>query len=489
LKIDITPRDDHQVKVTVEVDDESLSEAMHRAARQIAKRVKIPGFRPGKAPYAVIIRQVGESTVLEQAIEIWVDQNYPKIIEESGIKAYGSGSLESISNLNPPVLDFVVPLAAEVSLGDYHSISKPYEPREITEEDIDQFIENLRTSQAVIEPVEREVQSGDQVTVILSGLKKNIDEGQNPVLVPERSHTVVIQEERKQGDEWPFDGFSKQLIGLSINNEINLAHTFPDDYHFESLRGVEATYRVVVQEVKSRTVPELNDEFATTLGDFTTVEALRAEVHSSLEQQATTEYNETYDDTILDQLVEMSVFKYPPQMLEDEQQSVIKNFTRRLEQQGNTLDLYLKARSITMKEFEDEIRPIAEARLKHALALIELAKAENIEVTADQLESETTRTMNMLVQSMNETEARRLSDERVVNNIASNIMVEMMTSRSMERFREIASGKYVPNAPELSEATAEIPATDEIAATDEIDSPELAPVIETDTNTTVEGEL
>lgn len=480
MKIDITPRDDHQAKLTVEVDSESLSEAMQRAARQIARRVKIPGFRPGKAPYAVIVRQVGEPAVLEQAIEIWVDQNYAKVIEESGINPYGPGSLENISSLTPPVLEFLVPLAAEVNLGDYRAISRPYEPKEITEEDVDEFIENLRTGQAVIEPVEREIQVGDQVTVNLIGKRKNVEEGQNPILVPERSHTVVVQDdEQSRAGEWPFQGFSKQLIGLSAGDEINPTHTFPDDYYFESMRGVEAEYKITIQEVKSRTLPEVDDEFATTLGEFDTVEALRKEVRSSLEQQSISEYNETYDEAILDELVEVSTFKYPPQMISDEQQSLVSSFRRRLEQQGNSLDLYLKARSMSMKDFEEEVRPAAENRMKHTLALIELAKLENIEVTPDQVQTETTRTMSILAQSMDEKEARRLSDERMVKNIASNIMVDMLVSQSRERFRSIANGRYpTPESTEPGDGTEKIKPTDE----------QLISESETASSTIIEGE-
>ena len=154
MKIDSMPLEDHEVKLTVEVDPESFESSKRRAARKLSKRAKIPGFRPGKAPYPVIVRHIGESVILEEAVEITIEDIYPKVIEETEIKPYGPGALEGIPEMDPPTFEFIVPLRATVDLGDYHSIRRPYELKKITDEDVEDVINNLREQQAVIEPVD-----------------------------------------------------------------------------------------------------------------------------------------------------------------------------------------------------------------------------------------------------------------------------------------------------------------------------------------------
>jgi trigger factor len=176
LKIDKQFTEDHQAKLTVELEPQNLEEAKHRAARKIAQKVKIPGFRPGKAPYPVVLRTVGEAAVLDEAMEILVNERYPKIIEESGIQPYGPGSLENIQKLDPPTLEFLVPLDAEVTLSDYHALRFPYELKPITEEEVDQTIEDLQDRMAVLEPVDRPAQEGDQVFIHLSSERKEVNQ-------------------------------------------------------------------------------------------------------------------------------------------------------------------------------------------------------------------------------------------------------------------------------------------------------------------------
>jgi trigger factor len=146
LKIDTQTTEDHQVKLRVEVEPEQLETAKRRAARQIAKKAKIPGFRPGKAPYHIIERFAGEAAILEDAMDILVQDVYPKALDEIDIKPFGPGTLENIASTDPPVFEFVVPLEAEIELGDYHSLRLPYELKEVTDQDVEKVLENIRAA-------------------------------------------------------------------------------------------------------------------------------------------------------------------------------------------------------------------------------------------------------------------------------------------------------------------------------------------------------
>lgn len=441
MKIEKEFRDDHQVKLTVEVESERLEEMKRRAAAKISRKVKLPGFRPGKAPYAVIVRQVGEASIIEEAIESLVEEIYPQVIKEAEIKAFGPGQLENVASMEPLILEFLIPLEAEVVLGDYHSIQKPYEPGEVTEEEIQDVIRDIRDRQAVIEPVERPVQAGDLVSVLISSSRLNPEEGQDPVVMRERSYPIIIPAEGETpADEWPFPGFSDHLIGLARGDEKDLEFTYPEDSAMESLRGISVVFHLKVENVKARTLPDVDDELARSLGEFETLEEMQEQIRESLEKERIQGYNQDYDDEIINQAVEMSVFKYPPQMLEQEIDEVIHNLEHRLEHQNMTLDLYLKSRSLEMDAFREEIKPIAEKRLKHSLFLVEFGKTEEIKIEPEELEKEAVGALNYLQQTMDEKEARKLSDRMVQSNIINSVFAELITSKSIRHFRKLAGG-------------------------------------------------
>ena len=489
MKIETEIQEDHQAKLTVEVESELMDDMKRRAARKIARRVKIPGFRPGKAPYQVIIRQVGEGAVVEEALEMLVDDIYPKALEEAKINPYGPGTLEKVDSPDHPILEFVVPLEAEVTLGDYRSLHRPYEPVEVTEEDIDDVIQNLRERQALIEPVERPANQGDLVTTRISATRKNIEEDQDPVLIRERSVPIVVREagilkssetesedadNEKDPEEWPFPGFSNYLVGMSANEEKTVDYTYPEDSEIEGFRGIEAVFNITVETVKSRNLPDLDDDFVSSLGDYENLEALRSAIRTSLKDQAEQRYNESYDEQILDSAIEQTKYKYPPQMLEDEIDNIVKDVTRNLEQQGLDMDLYLKTRDLDMDGLREELKPTAEKRLKRDLFLFEMAQAEKLSVEEEELETEASSTMDYLTRVLPDKEARKLAKKDVYSNLVGNIMVDLLSRKAMDRFRAICKGELEPEedtSTEESETEDQVDQVkEEVASTEDVDA-------------------
>jgi trigger factor len=473
LKIDTTTLENHQVKLTVEVEPETLESAKHRAARQIAKKTKIPGFRPGKAPYPVIVRQVGEATVLEEAIDLLVQDVYPKAVDEAGIHPYGPGKLENVASMEPPKFEFVIPLEAEVELGDFHSIRRPYEPAPVTDKQVEDVIEDLRDRQAILEPVTRPAQEGDIVYVRIDGQRVDPDEGEDANLVTERSIPILItpvkasadeDDEDDSPEEWPFSGFSRNLIGLSLGDEKTVNHQFSEDSSYEALRGKEAVFHYVVEDIKSRTLPELTDDFAMTVGDFENVDALHTEILKELEQRAQEEYNQDYDEAIIEEAINQASIKYPPEMLEREIDYVIENMVNRLEQQKVDLDLYLKSRQMQMDDLREEARPVAEKRLRQMLVLSKIAAEEGLEVEPDELQNETMRTVDSLYRVMPKKEARKLNQQRVLNNLVGNIMADLLTQKAMKHLRDSSRGILEAQAEELAEPAAEPTAEQQVEA-------------------------
>jgi trigger factor len=484
LKIESTALENHQVKLTVEVEPDTLESAKHRAARQIAKKTKIPGFRPGKAPYPVILRQVGEAAILEEAIDLLVQDVYPKAIDEAGVHPYGPGKLENVASMDPPKFEFVIPLEADVELGDFHSIRRPYEPKPVTEKQVDEVVRDLRDRQAILEPVDRPAQEGDVVYLRISGQRVDPEEGEDANLVSERSIPIIINpvesksEEDEEGstpDEWPFPGFSRNLIGLSVGDEKTVNHQFSEDSSYEALRGKEAVFQFAVEDIKSRTLPELNDDFAMTVGDFENVDGLRAEIRKELEQRAEEEYNQDYDEAVIEEAVSQSSIKYPPEMLEREIDYVIENLESRLEQQKVDLDLYLKSRQMEMSGLREEARPVAEKRLRQMLVLSKIASVEGIEVEQGELQNETMRTVDNLYRIMPKKEARKLNQPRVLNNLVGNIMADLLTQKAMKHLRDSSRGVLAEQAEEQTAAEAETAAEPQEQASE---APEAAAVVE-----------
>lgn len=459
MKIDIQPLEDHQVKLTAEISPEPLEQAKRRAAREIARKTKIPGFRPGKAPYAIVQRFVGEETILDEGLEILIRDIYPKIIEEAGIQPYGPGKFENVASLDPLRLEFTIPLMAEIQLGDYRSIRFPYEAREISDQEVDEFIERLRQRKAVEEPVERPAQPGDRVELRLQGRRLQPKEGENPTLVQERAYSTILAEEGADDSlAWPFPGFSRQLIGLSAGETKTLTHTFSEDSEFEALRGEPAEFVVTVEQVKERRLPEADGEFARSIREtYESMEDLRAEVRASLERQVLEEYEADYDEKTVNAVVEQSTIKYPPQMLEHEIEEVIHQLANRLKAQNLDLETYMKTRGIDAEGLRQEARPVAENRLKRSLVLLEIAEAEGIEIEKEELQSETERTLEAMTRFMSEAELRKVSTNDLIPDLVGNILAEMRIKRTLERLRSIAKGEREGDEPGAAEMEAERP--------------------------------
>jgi trigger factor len=456
LKIDVERLENHQVKLTVEVDASSLDSAKQRAARRISKNTKIPGFRPGKAPYNVILRHIGEEAILEEAIELMVKDIYPKALDEAKIDPYGPGSLENFKNEKAPVFEFIVPLRAQVELGEYLNIRLPYELSEVPEDEVDKLLNSLREQNAVIEPADRPAQDGDLVYMKLSAQKLNPKDDEDAKLIEERSLPVnVLKEEDETRMEWPFSGFSRRLLGLSAGERTTFEYTYPEEAAFSAFKGVQASFDIEVESVKSRVLPDLDDEFAQSVGDFATMDELRAQLRKNLEEQNALDYNQEYDEQVLDQVVASSTISYPPQMLEHEIGHVIEHLNERLERQGMSKELYLKSRQMDEAALHEEARPVAETRLKRSLTLLNLAEKMKIEVSQEDLHAETNRTLEGFARMMSEKDFRKyVSSKDNASGLVENVMMDLVIERTQERLRAIARGMEV-------ESTETAPAAEE----------------------------
>jgi trigger factor len=347
-------------------------------------------------------------------------------------------------SLDPPTFEFVVPLDAEVKLGDYKQIHLPYELKEITDQDIENVLDDLRSRQAILEPSDKPAKEGDQVFIRLEGRKLDIPEGQNDELIKERPMPVVIESGDSNGSpEWPFPGFSRELIGRKSGDNFDLTHTYSEDSEFESLRGIKAEFKIKVEDIKSRIVPDLNDEFAQSVGEYENLDALTKAVRENLEEQSLSDYNSDYHQQIIEKIIADSSIKYPPQMLENEISTYIEQLENRLSQQGLDLEIYLKSRQITSDALKEEIRPQAEDRLKRSLVLFEVSREEDIQINEADVEAQTQVSLQELSRSLTPDQAKKTLTPDFMRGWIGNITADLIVQKTLERLRNIAQGKVV----------------------------------------------
>jgi trigger factor len=488
MKIQQTPRDDHQVEVVVELEKEQLENARHRAARKLAGRGKIPGFRPGKAPYPVVLRHYGEGPITEEAIEILVDETYPKMLEEAAIQPAAAGSLENVEQLDPPTFKFLVPLRPEVDLGDYRSIRLAYEWEAPGEEKVDEAIEQLRTMYGKTETVEREVQDGDFVMLDVHGEVTGVAEGEEASDLSRDGFPVMVRKEERE-DEWPFPGFTQKLLGMKPGDVRNFTHDFPADVSEEALRGKAAKFDVTVKTVRAVALPELNDDFAKTAGTET-VDELRQRVRENIERQSRDEYDDKYFVQIFDLIKEGATIKYPPQVLDHESEHVLEELKRRLGEQRMDLETYIKVRNTDMDAFmAEEVKPTAQRRLERSLLIDEIAHQEKIELSEQELTEAFTQYWSAL--SANDEQFHKITkggtrgSKDMVNAVALDAANRTIVSRVLDHLKAIATGqagaeeqaadKRTPEGGPAGEQDASAPAEESEPAPQPAEEPPSAP--------------
>lgn len=433
MKIETHKQENSILELTVEVDEERVQPALRAAARQLAKRYPVPGFRPGKAPYDVILRQFGEGALYEAAVEDLGQKVYAEALEQEKIDAYGPGALEDVQ-LKPMVLKFSVPLRPEVELGDYRALQLPYTPPEIKDEQVNEALEHLREHQAVMEPVDRPAELTD---VAVLDVKGYLNTGENPsdFLLADQDISLLLDEKT----DWPVPGFAPFIVGLKAGEEKKFDLTFPDDYANESLRGQTAHFEVTVKEVKQRTLPEWNDELAKTIGDYQTLDEMRARVREDLANQAERTVEQEYNAQIMDRLLEQAHIRYPLVLLEEEVDDLLEDLDRRLHEQRLTLDDYLKIEGKTKEALREEYKPRAEERLKRALILGKVVELEQLDVSDTDVDDQ----IEKLSTPFGE-QAGRIRELFGTKDARRTLGVDLLTQKALKRLSAIARGEQVP---------------------------------------------
>lgn len=447
LKIDVQTREDWTALLTVEVPEEQVQPALKAAARKLSQQARIPGFRPGKAPYEVILRTFGKPALYEAALDDLGNKVYEEALKQANLQAAATARLEDIK-LEPMVLTFHVPLKPEVTLSDHRAVRVPYSPPVITEEAVNNVLNDLRDRQATTEAVQRPAELGDVATLDVNGF---FNEGLNPsdFLMADKD----VQFNLDASADWPMPGFANQLVGMSAGETRTFDMAFPADYANESLRGQVAHFEVTVKEVKARTLPELSDEFAQSVGDFSTLDELTSRIRKDLQRQAERSTEQEYLNQIMEQLLAQAQIKYPAVLLEEEITDMIKDLDQRLREQRLTLDDYLKIEGKSEDDLREEYKPRAEERLKRSLILGKVVDLEGLKVSDDELVDKVNRMVALFPNQA--ATLRKLYSKNSEARLS--LAMNLLTEKAQHRLMAIAKGEELPPLP-TAEAPAEAPA-------------------------------
>jgi trigger factor len=379
LKVTVDRSNETEAALTVELDWAELEKASDRAYKKLVQKTNVPGFRPGKAPRSILERMVGKDAIYQEGLEELIDSAYHDAVHEYALIPVGQPELDApqIEMGQPYTFTARVPVLAPVVLGDYKAIRVAQEPVEVTDEEIDATLERMRENAALWLPVERPAQVDDRVTVDLK------------LTVGEKVVSNLHDNEFELTTERPgvFAGMDDHIVGMREGERSEFTTTIPEDYANPDLAGKEGQYEVEVKAVKTRELPEVDDEFAKTQGDYETLNGLREAIREEMVQRKEADARRDLRETVLNELVGDSKIEIHQSLVEDEEDTMIRETTRMLEQSRLNFEQYLQIMNKSLKEYRDEIEPEATARVKRDLALSAVADAETIEVSDEEVQN------------------------------------------------------------------------------------------------------
>ena len=381
MQVTSTPAPKSSVLLEVELPSERLDRSMAEAVRRLARRTKVAGFRPGKAPRFMLERVLGPTAVLDEAVELLLQDAYRDAIREQGIVPLAQADVDVVQAEEGKPFKFTatVQVPPEVSLGDYDHFNFKPEIEPTDEARMQTVLDELRDQNASLRPVEdRPAQAGDYAVIGFVGTRGGAPfEGGSSERMP-----LVLGEERL------IPGFEAHVIGLTVGGSTEFNIDFPADYGEPSLAGATAHFAVELKELREKLLPDLDDDFARAMGDFADIEALRVEVRRRLERNALDRARHGFADRIIEYAVANATIDLPDILVDQEVEILHDEFRASLAREGIAESAYLKATEQTEADLHTEFRPRAESRVKTLLVLSKIADAEGIQVSDDDVEAE-----------------------------------------------------------------------------------------------------
>lgn len=428
MSLTVEKLEKNMAKLTITVPAEDFTKAMSKAYNKQKSKISVPGFRKGKVPQAYLEKMYGPEMFYEDAANICIQDAYPAAVDECDLDIVSRPEIdaEQMEKGKDFIFTATVATKPEVILGDYKGIEVDKVEVEITDAEVDEELKKAQMqNRRTIEVTDRPAKMGDTVTIDFDGYV----DGQ--------------RFEGGKGDNYPLelgshsfiDNFEDQLVDKNIGDQIEVNVTFPEDYHAADLAGKPAVFKVTLHKIQENHLPELNDEFASEISEFDTLDEYKADVKEKLVMNKQKEANRAKENAVVDAIIEKAEMDIPAPMVDSTKEQMYNEFSQRIGYQGLSIQQYFQFTGMDEAKFLDSMTPEAEHRIKSRLVLEAIVKAENIEVSEDELKEELEK-----MASMYQMEADKLAEmigdsekEAIKLDIAVQKAVDLVVKASVEK--------------------------------------------------------
>ena len=413
---------DSQTVLHVELEDEDLDKYIDRGYRKVVQRVPIPGFRKGKAPRRVVENYVGRESLLNEVLDSMLPEVAGLAITQQELDAAGLPQIELL-DLDPLTLKATVPLAPDVDLGPYRDIRVPEVPVEVGEEEVKERLEQLRRGMTSWEPVDRPVKMGDTVTMTVTG----VSEGRT---ILDLKDALYYLDEEASG---PTPDFPEHLVGAKKDEPIEFSLVIPEDYSDETIAGKESHFTVTMSEIKEGILPDLDNEFAKSVGDeHESLDDLRREIEKELRADAESRTTLQYRESVISAVLEGTKVQLAPLLIDHEIAHMQDDQARILGRANVRMDDYLQSVGKTEEDLRGEMRERAVERLNRTFVLSKVAELEEVDVSGQEVQD---RLESILTESGEQSQSGQVSEE-----LRESVRRMLLGDKTVERLTTIARG-------------------------------------------------
>ena len=432
MSVQVENLEKNMAKLTIEVSADKVEKAIQAAYLKEKSKISLPGFRKGKVPRQMIEKMYGAAIFYEDAANRLIQENYGPAVDESGVDVVSRPTIDitQIEKGQPFIFTAEVAVKPEVKLGKYMGVTVTKIDTSVSDEEVDAAVEEERNHNArTVTVQDRAIQDGDTAVIDFEGFVDGVAfEGGKA-----ENHSLVI------GSHSFIDTFEEQLIGKNTGDETEVNVTFPEEYQAEELAGKPALFKVKIHEIKVKELPELDDEFAQDESEFDTLAEYREDDRKKLGETKEEEARRTKEDEAIKKIVDKSSMEIPEAMIETQVEVMVEEFAQRISQQGLSFEQYMQFSGMTMAKMKEQVKPEALSRIQSSLVLEEIAKAEDIQVSDEDVAAEIEKMAKAYGM-----EAEKVSEflgDAQKESIKKDISVQKAVKLVMENVKERAKAK------------------------------------------------
>ena len=437
MSVQVENLEKNMVKLTIEVPAEEVEKALNAAYLKERNKISVPGFRKGKVPRAMIEKMYGPEIFFEEAANTLMQDSYPAAVEESGVDVVSRPTVDVVQIEKGKAFIYTAEVAVkpEVKLGEYKGVTVTKANTKVTAAEVKEALEAERNKNARTVSVTRAAKLGDTVMIDYEGSVDGVpfDGGKaenSPLELG--SHSFI-------------DTFEDQLVGHKAGEEVDVNVTFPEQYHAADLAGKPALFKVKINDVTTKELPKLDDEFASEVSEFETLAEYKEDVKKQLEAKKAEEAKREQEDEAIAAIVEASEMEIPDAMIQTQCEDMVNEFAQRIAQSGLTMEQYMQFSGQTVQGLMDQVRPEAETRIKTSLVLEAVVKAENIEVSDEEVNAELEKMAGMygmdvaqLTQYMGDAEKTSMKNQMAITKAVELIMANVKEKAAKKAKKEEA---------------------------------------------------